>query len=301
MMRKMSKQTLKYISLAFICFFSLFAVCAAALAWFYTGRTVGSYQTVTGDYYDVHAKFFVYKYTREFNGDATDVDLDTDGNPKLDLANFKLNTYDTIFIHQNAYTAGLVRIHVYGADVPTPTAQEPKTVRIEITRNTSMVDPDPEDADDITTYKFISSGADFALGKLDNYVSTHTNYDANSPSADDLDSIKNITTFMKAADAYFKNGISATPTPTINPSNFVIRDANGNSKHDSITLTLQYTVEDVTVINGVNHFNVLLYINYNESLIQQFVENDDFTEINGLGANDVMLDNDLNDIMVSVE
>ena len=297
-MKKVNKQTLKYISLAFMCFFSLFAVCAAALAWFYEGRTVGSYQTVTGDYYDVHAKFFVYKYTKDYNGDATDVDLETDGNPKFDIANLKLNTYDTIFIHQNVYSAALVRIHVYGSDVPTPTAQSPKTVSVQITRNTSLVDPDPEDANDITTYKFISSGADFALGKLSNY-NNYTSYSTDN----NLDNITNITTFMQAADTYFKSGINPTPpaAQTITPSNFVILSQSGNSKHDSITLSLQYTTADVTVINGVNHLNVLLYINYNESLIQKFIANDDFTEINGLGANDVRLDNDLDDIMVSVE
>ena len=97
--------------------------------------------------------------------------------------------------------------------------------------------------------------------------------------------------FMLAADAYFKAGISANPQ-TITPSNFVILDEiNGNSKHNSITLTFDYS--SVTVINGVNHLNVLLYINYNEDLIEQFIGNEDFTEINGLGANDVELANDL--------
>ena len=107
---------------------------------------------------------------------------------------------------------------------------------------------------------------------------------------------------MQAADTYFKAGISPTPpaAPTIIPSNFVVEDnVNGNSKSDSITLTLQYT--SVTVINNVNHINILLYINYNESLIEKFIENDDFTEINGLGANDVTLANDLDNLVVSVE
>lgn len=298
MTKKANKQTLKYLSLAFMCFFSLFAVSAAALAWFFQNFEVASYKMVTTEYDDVHAKFFVYKYTKDYNGDATDVDLETDGTPKFDLANFKLNTYDTIFIHQNAYTTGLVRIHIYGSDVPTPTAQEPKTISIQITRNTSMVDPDPEDENDITTYKFISSGADFAIGTLSNYNS-YTSYSTDY----DLDNITNISTFMQAADSYFKTGINPNPpaTPTITPSNFVILNENGNSKRDSITLSLQYATSDVTVIDGVNHLNVLLYINYNESLIQKFIGNDDFTEINGLGANDVRLDNDLDDILVSVE
>lgn len=297
MMKKLNKQALKYIGAASMCFFSLFAVCAAALAWFMENRTVGSTQTVTGNQYDAHAKFFVYKFTKDYNGDATDEDSELDGSPKFDLANFKLNTYDTIFIHQNAYTGALVRIHLYGGDVPTATAQDPKTVSIEITRNTSAVDPDPDDVNDITTYKLISSGADFAVGQLSNYNS-FTTYSTDQ----DLDNITNIGTFMQAADTYFKTGINPTPpaAPTITPSNFVIEDAiNGNSKRDSITLTLQYT--SVTVINNINHINVLLYINYNESLIQKFIENDDFTEINGLGANDVTLANDLKDIIVSLE
>ena len=296
-MKKLNKQTLKYIGAAFMCFFSLFAVCAAALAWFMENRTVGSSQTVSGNYYDAHASFFVYKFTKDYNGDATDVDLELDGHPKYDLGNLKLNTYDTIFIHQNAYTGALVRIHLYGKDVPTATAQDSKTVSIEITRNTSAVDPDPDDPNDITTYKLISSGADFAIGQLSNYNS-FTTYSADQ----DLDNITDISAFMQAADAYFKAGINPTPpaAPTITPSNFVIEDAvNGNSKHDSITLTLQYT--SVTVINNVNHINILLYINYNESLIEKFIENDDFTEINGLGANDVTLANDLDNLVVSVE
>ena len=293
-MKKINKQTLKYISIGFMCFFSLFAVCAAALAWFCENRIVGSSQTVKGNYNDVHAKFYVYKFTKDFNGNATDLDLDTEGTPRLDLANFKLNTYDTIFIHQNAYTAGLVRIHLFGADLPAPAAQETNTISIEITRDTTAVDNDPDDPDDITTYKFISSGADFALGALSNY-NTYTSYSTDQ----DLDNITNLHNFMQAADAYFKAGMTANPQ-TITPSNFVVLDqVNGNSKHDSITLTLNYS--SVTVINGVNHLNVLLYINYNEALIQQFIGNEDFTEINGLGANDVKLDNDLKNIVVTVE
>lgn len=297
MMNKINKQTLKYIGAASMCFFSLFAVCAAALAWFMENRKVGSTQTVSGNIYDAHAKFYVYKFTKDYNGDATDVDSELDGSPKFDLKNLRLNTYDTIFIHQNAYTGALVRIHLYGTDVPAATAQDPKTVTVEITRNTSAVDPDPDDPNDITTYKFISSGADFAIGQLSNYNS-FTTYSTDQ----NLDNITNVSAFMQAADAYFKAGINPQPpaAPTITPLNFVIIDAvNGNSKHDSITLTLQYT--SVTTINNVNHLNVLLYINYNESLIEKFTENDDFTEINGLGANDVTLGNDLKDIIVSVE
>ena len=293
-MKKLNKQTVKYIGIAFMCFFSLFSVCAAALAWFCENRIVGSTQTVRGGYDDVHANFYVYKFTKDYNGDATDLDLDTEGNPKLDLKNFKLNTYDTIFIHQNAYTAGLVRIHLYGSDLPVPAAQESQTISIEITRDTTAVDSDPDDIDDITTYKFISSGADFSLGMLSTYNS-FTSYSTDQ----DLDNITNITGFMQAADAYFKAGIAANPQ-TITPENFVIEDTqNGNSKHDSITLTFDYT--SVTVINGVNHINVLLYINYNEDLIQKFIGNEDFTEINGLGANDVRLDNDLENIVVTIE
>ena len=284
-MKKINKQTLKYISVGTMCFFSLFAVCAAALAWWCENKVVGSSQTVRGNYDDVHASFFVYKFTKDFNGDATDLDLDAEGTPKLDLANFKLNTYDTIFVHQNAYTAGLVRIHLYGTDLPAASAQEPKTISVEITRDTAAVDSDPEDEDDITTYKFISSGADFSLGALSNY-NNYTSYSSDQ----NLDNITDLHTFMQAA---------AQPQ-TITPENFVIEDTvNGNSKHDSITLTFDYS--SVTVINGVNHLNVLLYINYNEDLIQKFVSNEDFTEINGLGANDVKLDNDLQNIVVTVE
>ena len=139
-MKKVNKQTLKYIGAASMCFFSLFAVCTAALAWFFENNVVGSEQTVSGDFYDVHANFFVYKFTKDFNGDATDEDSEVDGHPKFDITHFKLNTYDTIFIHQNVYSAAIVRIHLYGADVPSATAQSPKTVSVEITRNTSIVD-----------------------------------------------------------------------------------------------------------------------------------------------------------------
>ena len=287
-MKKPTKKQLTYISSAFLCFFSLFAVMTAALAWFCQNRRVGGEMpTISANDKDVHAKFYLYKYTKDYNGDATDTDEET--LEKFDLTNFKLNTYDTIFIYQNEYTGAILRMHLYGADVPTASVQDPKTINVEITRDTSKVDPEPIYENDITSEKFISSGADFSIGMLSNYASYTQN--------NDLDDITNISTFMQAADGYFKTGINGG---TITPSNFCIINQNGtNSKHNSITLTLQYT--SVTTIAGINHLNVLVYINYNEDLIEKFTGSDNLEVSNGLGANDVKLENDLKQLVVSVE
>lgn len=286
-MKKISKKQLKYISSAFLCFFSLFALMSAVVAWFCQNRRVYSEQTVSGNAHDVHAGFFLYKFTKDYNGDATDTDEET--SEKFDLRNFKLNTYDTIFIYQNDYTPAIVRMHLYGTDVPTATVQDPKTVSVTITRDTTKVDSDPLDPNDITTYKFISSGANFALGMLSNYSSYIQN--------NDLDDIADISDFMQDADSYFKTGIGNS---SISALNFVVEDnVQGNSKLDSITLTFQYT--SVTVVDGVNHINVLLFIDYNLHLIEKFTDTENLEVTNGLGANDVRLENDLKDLLISVE
>ena len=101
-----------------MCFFSLFSVGAAALAWFYSGRQVQSREPIEAKYDDLNAEYFVYKYSK--NNTGTDLDESTeDENDVLSIRNVTLNTYDTIFIAQNKYTPALVRIHVYGKDIVT--------------------------------------------------------------------------------------------------------------------------------------------------------------------------------------
>ena len=285
-MKKISRNHLKYIFSASICFFSLFALMSAVVAWFCQNRRVGSEQTVSGNNRDIHAGFFLYKFTKDYNGDATDTDEET--LEKFDLKNFKLNTYDTIFVYQNDYTPAILRMHLYGSDVPTATAQDPKTVSVEITRDVSKVDNDPLDPTDITTTKFISSGANFALGMLADYPSYTQN--------NDLDDIADISDFMQDADLYFKTGIANSTIPA---ASFVVIDAvNGNSKLNSITLTFQYT--SVETINGVNHLNVLLFMDYNEDLIEKFTGTENLEVATGLGGNDVRLENDLKDLIIQV-
>ena len=284
-MASKKRQNLTKISVIFMCFFSLFACMSAALAWFYGGKTVGSSQVVTPDSHDVHANFFVYKFTKDYDDTATDED-DITGE-KLNLRSFKLNTYDTIFTQQNQYTPALVRIHLYGNDIPTPAANSSETFTIEVSRNTAMVDPNPVVEGDITTYRFISSAAQFAGTVLSN--TTYSSYITGS----NLDNITNISTMMNGVVSYFRNASN-----NITPVTFVTSNPVGKLEKISINITYN----EVNVVDGVNHLIVFVLIDYNETLLGKFIDNDSqsFSSENILGQNDVSLNNDLNTLKVNI-
>ena len=123
-------------------------------------------------------------------------------------------------------------------------------------------------------------------------LSNYSSYTQNN----DLDDIADISDFMQDADSYFKTGIANSTIPAV--SFVVIDEVNGNSKLNSITLTFQYT--SVETINGVNHLNVLLFMDYNEDLIEKFTGTENLEVATGLGGNDVRLENDLNDLIIQV-
>lgn len=266
-----------------MCFFSLFSVGAATLAWFFAGRKVGSNESVEAKHDDLNADYFVYKYSK--NNTGTDLDESTeDEHDLLTITNVTLNTYDTIFVAQNKYTPALVRIHVYGKDLPSVSNGETKNVSIKITRDTSFVDEEVEE-DDETLYKCITSVADFSFKEATNYESFIQN--------GDLDQIANVETFFESVVTSFKNS-SDTPTNFINPSE-------NTRKLDEVVLTTTYST--VYQEGEINHIMLYLYIDYNRTLIENFTGTAATTlntTGNFLSAVDTNLVNDLDTIQVTL-
>lgn len=266
-----------------MCFFSLFSVGAATLAWFFAGRKVGSNESVEAKHDDLNADYFVYKYSK--NNTGTDLDESTeDEHDLLTITNVTLNTYDTIFVAQNKYTPALVRIHVYGKDLPSVSNGETKNVSVKITRNTSFVDEEVEE-DDETLYKCITSVADFSFKEATNYESFIQN--------GDLDQIANVETFFESVVTSFKNS-SDTPTNFINPSE-------NTRKLDEVVLTTTYST--VYQEGEINHIMLYLYIDYNRTLIENFTGTAATTlntTGNFLSAVDTNLVNDLDTIQVTL-
>lgn len=266
-----------------MCFFSLFSVGAAALAWFCCNKSVsGSGTSVNPKIEDLHADYFVYKYSK--NNVGTELDESTENaTDKLSVTGFTLNTYDTIFTQQNAFTPALVRIHLYGRDLPDVAAGESQAITVRIARNTSFVDETADDANDLSTYKCITSVADFTVKEATNYSSYIQN--------NDLDDIRNIPDFFQAVVTSFKEG-SETPVNFIN-------ETDATTKTNSIGL--QTTYSNVVQKDGVNHVIIYLYIDYNLDLINNFTGtasqnlSSDF-----LTAVDTILENDLTSISVEL-
>lgn len=264
-----------------MCFFSLFSVGAAALAWFYAGRVVQSRESVEAKKDDLHAEYFVYKYSK--NNTGTDLDESTeDETDLLSITNLTLNTYDTIFIAQNKYTPALVRIHVYGKDLPMVSGGESQNISVKITRNTEFIDEEVEE-DDETLYKCITSVADFSLKEATNYSSFIRD--------DDLDEISNVETFFDSVVSSFKNS-SETPTNFINPEQT-------NRKVNDVVITTSYST--VYQEGEINHCMLYLYIDYNKTLIENFTGTA-ATSLNAnfLSAVDTILENDLLSIQVNI-
>lgn len=266
-----------------MCFFSLFSVGAAALAWFYSGRQVQSREPIKAKYDDLNAEYFVYKYSK--NNTGTDLDESTeDENDVLSIRNVTLNTYDTIFIAQNKYTPALVRIHVYGKDLPYVSNGETRNVTIKISRNTSFVDEEVEE-DNETLYKCISSVADFSVKEATNYLSFIED--------NDLDKIANVETFFENVVTSFKSS-AETPTNFINPEE-------STRKLDEVSLTTTYST--VYQEGEINHIMLYLYIDYNKTLIENFTGTAATalnTTGNFLSAVDTNLANDLELIQVTL-
>lgn len=274
-----NKKNLKMGCTLLMCFFSLFSVSTAALAWFFSNNPVQGRDKVRSKVEDLHTSFFVYKYDK--NNHGTDLDESTeDETDKLDIKNFKLNTYDTIFVSQNRYTPALIRIHISGTDLPEASAINPQNVSVKINRDLTFVDEDVEEqGKDISFYKCISSVAHFLL-------TTNNNY--SSYTSGDLDTISDITTFFSDEIALFRASESSATT-------FF---SDQTTKEDYITLTTQYT--STTTIDNVRHLNLFLFVDYDLTLIEKF------TTVVGeqlaadfLSQIDTLLVNDLTSINVS--
>mgnify|MGYP003295951660 CR=1 FL=1 len=275
------KTLLTKLSTFCMCFFSLFSVGAAALAWFCCNKSVNGGASVAPKIEDLHADYFVYKYNKDNEG--TDIDENAPvANTKLQIDGFTLNTYDTIFTYSNKFTPALIRIHLYGRDLPSVPSGGSQSITVKINRDTSFVDEHAQDPEVLTTYKCITSVADFTAREAINYSSYIED--------DNLDQISDIDKFFEDVDTYFKSS-----------SDTRVNFDNGDGTKPA-SIGLETTYSNVVSQNGINHAIIYVYVDYNLDLIENFTGNagESLGSSDFLTAMDVVLANDLTSISVEL-
>ena len=284
-----------------MCFFSLFSLGTAAIAWFCNNKIVKNEgMSAQSELKDIHARFYVYKYSKAQNFSGTDLDESTPehiaAGDKLTVNSFQLNTYDTIFVNENQYTPALIRIHFYGEDLPDASSSNPQDCMIRIKRDVSFVEVD-DTIKNPFLYKCISNVANFTVAVPELSNSDYYSYISDQ---NNLNSISNINEFFNTTVIAFKNNLSTNPGIT-----FFNSVETPSVKDDMITIPFQYTatkkITNSQTNNVENHLIVYLYVDYNLTLLGNFIDSENVNiDKEGLGQIDIQLKNDLSSIEVKV-
>ena len=250
---------------------------------------------------DTAAVYEAYMYDLE-KGAGTDLNADGE---KLNVTNIDLNQYDTIFKGQNKYTPVFAKI------VLTRSREMPKSGKVYITVNrkteianegaSSEALSSEETADEGTLTDFTSSivrftgfiipdKADLEIGKdlpEEEYATEYPKllYDFIN-TKERFEDVENLT----GQQANSKTFVTTIPGEE--------EGAHTHAKSDSLTIEVEYAdTYWYTDENGNDAMNVYLYITYDPTLINCYMEGAD-DEIS-LDSNLIFFDNDMKEIKIS--
>ena len=256
-----------------------FALCiTASVAWFTLNRKTdsdGMGMALAID--DTSAIYKAYMYDL-----ATGQGTDTDPNgEKLNVTNIDLNQYDTIFRAQNIYTPAFAQIQL----IKSKSMPDSGTVLITIERNTAISDGNG-------ALNLFSTSVVRFTALIDS-----TKEDLNKKTPKDLYNHINTTDRFEVVEGYVGNDMPNSQTFVT-----VVQSQDGEShtheKRNSITLSIPYKATDWYPGENGTTLNVYLYITYDVSLIECFMNEQ---AGDGVSLDDTLyfFENDMKKISVS--
>lgn len=263
MQRKNNNTILKIACATSMCIFSLFACFAGAIAWFTGIRVQDPKNTgMNGKNDDIHAEFTLYKYSTT-NMMGTDKD---DENNTLDITNFQLNTYDTIFTSKNKYTPALLKIKIYGTSL-TETGSIVFTAKRDTQYDTAWIEKEGSEPHELNGY--ISSIIGMKCGFDDAIYETLIGSSSSSTPVDNIgDAIQVALASSKMSEEEtFTTYTSVTPEATEEDEN--PKPINTFEKSEFIEISCSYTAADwIEGSDGVNFLNLFLVMDYSQELLK---------------------------------
>lgn len=284
-MNKKSKSLLKVISATSVCVFSLMSVFTGVFAWFTNIRQQNnSAENLEIEADDINAKFFLYQVNTS-TLEATDRG---DNNTLLDIRNFSMNTYDTIFVARNKYTAALVRIQISGDSL-----KESGEISLTLNRDTTETWSDRTKLNQV-----ISSIIDFKAG-FDKSLYETLNSDTDNPINDMYNDARTLLKdedpeiFITSTESEIVNPDedAREETPTITVTNY--------DKIDQVVITTSYDSNEWVEIDGENCLNLYVLIDYNVDLVQAFTGTNKEFSTDKLNNPDSAFENDITTVIVN--
>lgn len=272
----------KIIKTGFLLISALILFISVTYAWILTNRNVDTKNIIIGlENDDTTASYMIYKWDiRKSIGTNTDDDENL-----LSIYNVDINPYDLIIKSRNYYTPVLARIELQ-RHISMP---QSGTVTVTITRTL--------DNNDVTSSElsnFSSSIMRFTtIIDKTNYLNPNTLYSSINDTMYDNTKAYVVTENDESAhlyDAFSKTFVTAKKFGAVYAF----------TKEEYITLSIPYTIDDWTTIEGNETLIVYLYMSYDIGLIELYKNSSGFS-IGDNGSNIIDFGNDFKTISVSYQ
>lgn len=238
---------------------------------------------------DTSAVYEAYMYDLE-TGKGTNTYVDKEDGNKVkpfNIANIDLNQYDTIFQGQNKYTPVFARIKI----IKSQAMPESGTIKITVEREEKVSEKDKDTPSDALT-SFTSS-----IVRFTSFI-IHDKADLEKTTPETL------YEFINSTDRF--NEVEGYSGQKDHSKTFVEKQGEGeghtHSKTTSLTIEIPYVATDWYTVedNGttLNVLNVYLYITYDPSLVDCYMEDHGGGGIS-LEDTTIYLDNDMKKVTVS--
>ncbi|MBQ9486034.1 MAG: hypothetical protein IJU83_04265 [Clostridia bacterium] len=251
------------VSMALSCVVFIFALVAGgsvAFGWFITNRNtpVGG-NTMQTETDDIAAVYNVFAYDIKGNATSPSVSdshtVDAGQTLPYDINGLVMNPYDKVFTNRNIYTPVVIRIAITGPQ----SLEQNGTINLTLERDTTK---------DATSVLFFSSVVKFSCLKgasiYNASLETTFNNVVNSLSVSGSTMVDKINSFKTtAASGNYDSG---------NVRAFIYTQNQTYAKFDRLVFTINYTESDFNVINGENTLNLYLYIDYDKTFIEEFIQ-----------------------------
>ena len=253
-----------------------------SVAWLTTNRRLKSEEMGMGlTVDDTSAIYKAYMYDLDSMKGVDKLKGENGEDEELNIANLKMNQYDTIFVVQNKYTPAFAQIQISGNSFMPASG----TIFITIYRDSTISPFDDKDKlseriSSVLRFTAIidSSQDDFTMTNADdlyNYINPETRFNEIREYKGELDNSKTFVTAHGEGDGHT------------------------HEKTDTITVSMNYTEKNwYTDEDGNQKLNIYLYMSYDVQLIDCFIKEHTNDRI-ALDDTTYDFENDLKNVSVS--